>query len=656
MELTKVVCTSCGNSLQIDQNNKTQMCDACGSTFLVSHGLEFALKGTKEHKQIAKLRDNLKRAVDVDDHKNILHFTKEILRLIPKDDLANYYYAYANYKFGARRYLLDFYERVDFAIPDDLIELTSHIISYSDIRDKHLVEDFIAQNAPHKQQEYERVYNQKVIEEEHYSTIPRDVFISYRSTEQEIANQVIDTIESDGFTCWISSRNLRPNDNENYWTNIEDAITKASIFLVITSESAMVSPDVRRELDIAMKLKKARLEFKIDDTKHTSTFKYFFDGYKWIDAVNSFDEALKELRTRIYELLQDTSMKTTKQQEKIQKTQLDEYEKLLNRSEIELINNDFESAIDTCKDTLSLKPNASLAWWQLFLAENNFNSTEALNEFVIKKANLDKLMLLYQQSSYQQYKKYTTFTDGNYPKTIKQFEDALYEKLLYYINMAHLNADNKTSYIDAKCRSHILNAWNKLLTKYKFDTDTNLKQALESASDIDQLKTLFNDFTSIIEHPDYNRSHIQDYYTMFQEKLSKHKQQTTLTLTENQQLVEDLYEKIHIAFDHEDYEDVLNQTIKLFKYDNTHYQKYLYLLLATMKVNNTIDLYKAVQKFRKRKQCKLFESNLIQKLFEIEQTHELVVDLMMHCRHKKRKKENRITLRIGGDFHAVSEV
>ncbi len=649
MELTKIVCTSCGSSLQIDHDNATQTCDACGSTFLVSNGVEFALKGTKEHKHIAKLRSNLKRAIEVDDHKNILHFTKEILRLIPKDTLANYYFAYANYKFGARRYLLNFYNQTNFTIEQDIIDIVDHMITYSDLRDKHLVVTFIEQNMPSKLDEYERVYNQKIIEEENYSSIPRDVFISYRSTDQDIANDVVEAIESDGYSCWISSRNLRPNDNENYWSNIEDAITKANIFLVITSEGAMLSQDVRKELDIAMKLKKNRLEFKIDQAKHTSTFKYFFDGYKWIDATTDREAAFKELKHRVYHALQEANLKTTTSQEKRQKTQLDEYDKLLNRSRIELINQNYVDAIDTTKEALSLKPNAQEAWFHLFLAENAFSSEDAFHTFTEKEDNLDQLMKCYQQSAYQQYKKYTPFIDGHYPKTIKPFEDALYDQLLYYINMPRLNPQNKETYIDAKCQRHILNNWNKLLIKYEFDTDEELKEFLEQDSpDFDRLTPLFNDIDSIKEHPDFNRSHIPKYISTYQQKFKSHQKETTQTLEQNAEKITELYEKIAIAFEHEDYKEALSLTLTLFKHDNTYSKKYLYLLLASMKVNNTVDLYKAIAKLRKKKRCKLLESPLIQKLFELEETHDLVIDLLMHCRHKKRKKKHRIDLPIEG--------
>jgi hypothetical protein len=101
----------------------------------------------------------------------------------------------------------------------------------------------------------------------------------------------------------ISERNLRPNDGQNYWRNIEDAIDNATIFLVISSDIAMRSVDVQRELQYANKKNKKKIEYKIDDSVHTSLFKHSFDGMKWIDGHNS--KELEVLKERIFELLNE---------------------------------------------------------------------------------------------------------------------------------------------------------------------------------------------------------------------------------------------------------------------------------------------------------------------------------------------------------------
>ena len=70
-------------------------------------------------------------------------------------------------------------------------------------------------------------------------------------------------------------KKFAPGDTENYWNNIRKAIKSCSLFLVISSEDAMLSNDVKNEMNIAKELNKPRLEYKIDNRPHTTFFKHF---------------------------------------------------------------------------------------------------------------------------------------------------------------------------------------------------------------------------------------------------------------------------------------------------------------------------------------------------------------------------------------------
>mgnify|MGYP000462541138 CR=1 FL=1 len=76
--LKRIVCTTCGSSLEASADESVKKCDSCGNTFLVTDGEEFSGKSEKEISSIKKLRANLKNSIKADDHKNILHFSKEI--------------------------------------------------------------------------------------------------------------------------------------------------------------------------------------------------------------------------------------------------------------------------------------------------------------------------------------------------------------------------------------------------------------------------------------------------------------------------------------------------------------------------------------------------------------------------------------------------
>ena len=102
---------------------------------------------------------------------------------------------------------------------------------------------------------------------------------------------------------------------------------------MISSQSAMLSKDVQRELQYANRKNKKKLEYKIDDSVHTSLFKYAFDGLKWINAIEK--PSLEELKSRIFELVNKNDISRVE-----------------NELLIYLENGDFESIIERVEEVL----------------------------------------------------------------------------------------------------------------------------------------------------------------------------------------------------------------------------------------------------------------------------------------------------------------
>jgi len=317
MELELVRCTTCGSSVSMDVDLKTGICDSCGNSFIQKHAAAFALLDEFQAKQINKLRLNMDRAVRLNDLDNISFYAKEILQLLPNDYLSLYMESYCASKGSSPIGLYGFYKNLDEVVTkEQLSDVVEHIISYGELRDRKLIEQYINHYLPEYLLRYKKEYERNLKIEDHYSSIPRDVFICHRSLDENIALKVVQHLELDGNTCWISSRNLRPNDNENYWANIEEAIELSSVFIVISSADAMVSKDVQKEMKIAKGMDKPILEIKIDHSKHTTYFKHYFDGYKWINAVDSFDSSLYEITSRVFSLLHAKEKETIIKEER----------------------------------------------------------------------------------------------------------------------------------------------------------------------------------------------------------------------------------------------------------------------------------------------------------------------------------------------------
>ncbi|AIO18095.1 hypothetical protein KQ51_00192 [Candidatus Izimaplasma bacterium HR1] len=655
MDVVKAVCTTCGNNLDVSSDTSAVTCEYCGNTFLLANGIDFALKSEAEIGGISKLRNNLKRSVLADDHKNILAFSKEILRLIPKDDLANYYFAYANYSFGSRRYLFDFYNHT-VQIKSDAETIITHITEYSDVRDKSLVENFIARHNPEKIDAYRNKYTQKLIDEENYSSIPRDVFISFRSTEIEIATEVLGVLEKDGSACWISSRNLRPNDNENYWINIEDAISKSKVFLVISSHESMISRDVKRELDIANKLNKQRVEFKVDSSRHTSTFKYFFDGIKWIDATENKEDALIELKRRVYSMLTDTNANystspDTKQN--ISDADSSDFIRKTNRAKIELIGSNYKDAANSIKDALGIDPESAEAWWLLFLSENNFQSTETFLDYIAKKQTLSKMADLYNKVAYKQYKKYAKKDNTGEPINSKKFEKFLYDQITDYINKPKLPNKSKRDYLHSYLPNHILTLWADNILRNGIVTDNEINFLLDNPNRIKELENIFEDFEDLKAHPSYQKSHIKDYSERFYKNYEKVIQKRGSDLKELQELTNKLYDELDTLLEKKKFSNALAKAQELFYLDNSSEDKYMYLLLAKVKARSTVELYDSILKQKKFDRKHIIESIIFEKLYRSEKYSHLIDDIILHVNYKKVKKNNRISMNLRGENNEV---
>ena len=132
----------------------------------------------------------------------------------------------------------------------EIIGLTDDELSAIDIKKKYHITPVSKKNAP-------------------------EVFISYSSQNQDVADMLVDTAKSNGIDCWIASSSIEAG---SYAKQIVQGIKEARIFVVIVSESAILSPHVKNELDIATSRIKDGLiimPFKIDDAELDDECRYY---------------------------------------------------------------------------------------------------------------------------------------------------------------------------------------------------------------------------------------------------------------------------------------------------------------------------------------------------------------------------------------------
>jgi hypothetical protein len=303
MDIKQARCTSCGASLEINGRPSTLKCDYCQNHIVLSHAIHLASQDIEKIDDIANVREHLATAVHQNNIDDILTYAQLLKNWLPDDVEAGYFYAYAKAMRSQPSYMEAFLKKPPLATEISLDKISQHLIQRSDLRDKELIELYLKSYYPRVLEKYLKVYEQRYHQEDQYATIPRDVFICHSSKQKDIAEKLVEVVEEEGHSAWISTRNLRPQDSDNYWNNIEDAIKRSKLLLVVSSKEAMISKDVQREIELAKKHQKTLIEFKTDDSPHTMFIKHAFDGIKWIEGSFDLNQNYKQIKKRVFEAI-----------------------------------------------------------------------------------------------------------------------------------------------------------------------------------------------------------------------------------------------------------------------------------------------------------------------------------------------------------------
>jgi formylglycine-generating enzyme required for sulfatase activity len=120
------------------------------------------------------------------------------------------------------------------------------------------------------------------------------VFISYASADEAIADKVCNALENAGVSCWIAPRNIEPG--RDFPTAIVDAVNSAHALVLILTEHAAASPHVLSEVSHAFNGKKRIIPFRISQQTLPEDLEYFLSLTQWLDAPDGCtDRNLKRL-------------------------------------------------------------------------------------------------------------------------------------------------------------------------------------------------------------------------------------------------------------------------------------------------------------------------------------------------------------------------
>ncbi|MCM1519310.1 MAG: toll/interleukin-1 receptor domain-containing protein [Lachnoclostridium sp.] len=135
-----------------------------------------------------------------------------------------------------------------------------------------------------------------------------DFFISYSSKDKDLADKVLDTIESKGYTCWIAPRNI-PYGTP-YARAIMNGIDECETFIVLITENSIASEDVLNEVDNAHASRKKIIPIRFIDKPLPRELNYYLSRTQWLTLSPS---AISTLPT-----LLNLTPKTKKTEDKVE--------------------------------------------------------------------------------------------------------------------------------------------------------------------------------------------------------------------------------------------------------------------------------------------------------------------------------------------------
>ena len=123
------------------------------------------------------------------------------------------------------------------------------------------------------------------------------IFISFSSKDRKIAETLCGALENRGFPCWISYRDIHPG--ENFQEAIVAAIRSAATMLLVFTENANNSDEIKKEVALASQHKLLVIPLRVEDIAPRDAFAYELATRQWIDMIADWEGALDQLAARI---------------------------------------------------------------------------------------------------------------------------------------------------------------------------------------------------------------------------------------------------------------------------------------------------------------------------------------------------------------------
>src|SRR3569623_464429 len=132
------------------------------------------------------------------------------------------------------------------------------------------------------------------------------IFISFASQDHRVAMTLCQALETRGFKCWISSRDIQPG--ENFQVAIVRAIRQAKIMLLVFTANSNNSEEKNKALALASQSMLSVVQLRCEDVTPIEAFAYEFATRVWIEFFADWEVAIQQLSQRIENATRDVSI------------------------------------------------------------------------------------------------------------------------------------------------------------------------------------------------------------------------------------------------------------------------------------------------------------------------------------------------------------
>jgi hypothetical protein len=127
------------------------------------------------------------------------------------------------------------------------------------------------------------------------------VFISHSSKDDEAAKTICTALENRALPCWIASRNVGPG--ENFQEAIVKAIRSAKVMVLVFTESANNSNEIKKELALASRYNLVVIPVRVENVVPSEAFELEFATRQWVDLFKDWEREIERLSSWIAGIL-----------------------------------------------------------------------------------------------------------------------------------------------------------------------------------------------------------------------------------------------------------------------------------------------------------------------------------------------------------------